>query len=247
MPRPKGCTCGTPKPCKIHPRDDRAMAGSTPARATEGDTPGGRAQGGSIVDSAEPFLRAIEGAGAGDAKPAGDLKPAGSKRRRKPDPRPKPRERTKPVAPDKPDDAALQQMLGELLTLPAIPMAMLANCDYCRDHFIYEGPKAARELVALSLTNPALRGALESIHTAWSRITIAGVLAGYLAKPLMHHVAPEPVLQAAGPVLGVPPRPPKPKPHTHDAPGTPPEHASPHAEEPDPEAAPDQHAGASAA
>lgn len=223
------------------------MAGSTPARAPAGDGPGGRSQDGaaeaktsSRVTDAAPFLRAIDGGA--ERKP--DPKPQRGARRRKPDPKPKPREREKPTDPDKPDDLALTRMLGELLTMPAIPMAMLANCDYCRDHFLAEGPRAARELVALSLTNPALRGALESMHTAWSRITIAGVLAGYLAKPLMHHIAPEPILDAAGPVLGVPPRPAKPK-HKH-APGTPPEHDGPPAEHdgPTPE---DQHSGASAA
>lgn len=200
MPRPKGCTCGTPKPCKIHP---------AVTNAPEGEHPGGGSQG--DVDAA-PFLRVIEQeteAGRPKSSGSGDPKPK-SRSRRKP--------RTKPVEPDAPDDAALVEMLSQLLTMPAIPAAMLLHCDYCRDHFITEGPKAARELVALSMTNPALRGALESIYSGFAKLTIAGVLAGYALKPMLHHVAPEPVLNAAGPVLGVPPRPEKPKDdHKHAA------------------------------
>lgn len=205
MPRPKGCTCGTPVPCRVHPASD------PPGGQAQGDSPG--------VVAGEPSLRLIDPEpGTDNRRPAGVDSSASGKRKR-PDPAPKPRSSRssrakKPSSPDAPDDAALQQMLSELLTMPAIPAAMLLDCAYCRDHFIAEGPKAARELVALSLVNPALRGALESIHTAWSRVTIAGVLVGYLAKPMMHHLAPEPVLTAAGPVLGVPPRPPKPS-HQH--------------------------------
>lgn len=211
MPRPKGCTCGTPKPCKIHPA--QSDAGITP-----GDTRVG------APTDAEPgaahlagILGVIEGgqSGAGQAEQAAGAEPKPKPRRKDPAPRPRKSTRRKVVAPDAPDDGALIEMLSQLLTMPAIPAAMLLDCGYCRDHFISEGPKAARELVALSIVNPALRGALESLHSGFSKLTIAGVLAGYLAKPLMHHVAPEPVLSAAGPVLGVPPRPPKPK-HEHE-------------------------------
>lgn len=139
--------------------------------------------------------------------------------RRKADPPPKPRTPPPPRSePEQgPTDTELIKALAELLTMPAIPAAMILECDYCRDHFITEGPKSARELVALSHQNPALRGALESLYGAWSKITIVGVLAGYLAKPLLHHAAPEPVLEQVGPILKVPPRPKKEPsaPHSH--------------------------------
>lgn len=218
MPRPKGCTCGTPKACKIH-ADDGVMAGSTPAGTTR-DNPGGRAQDATrpAFESGYPaaILGVIEGgqSGAGRAEQAAGAEPASKPRRKDPAPKPRARSRRKPVAPDAPDDAALVEMLSQVFTMPAIPAALLLNCEFCRDHFIAEGPRAARELVALSIANPALRGTLESFHSAFSKLTIAGVLAGYLAKPLMHHMAPEPILTAAGPVLGVPPRPEKPK-HNH--------------------------------
>jgi hypothetical protein len=66
---------------------------------------------------------------------------------------------------------------------------------------------------------PALRTFLERVYTAWSTVTAAGVIATYLSKPMLHHLAPEPVLDGIGPVLGVPARPPSPpkqrKPHAH--------------------------------
>lgn len=208
MPRPKGCTCGTPKPCKIHAdgvSDPGADATGPALSVIPGD--------GAAPDPAPDQLSGLFGIAGG--QPAAEPKP--KPKRRRADPKPKPRESKprKPIAPTAPDDAALVQMLSEFLTMPAIPAAVVFHCEYCRDHFISEGPKAARELVALSIVNPALRGALESLHSGWSKITIFGVLAGYMAKPMMHHLAPEPVLAAAGPVLGVPPRPPKPKAHRH--------------------------------
>lgn len=214
MPRPKGCKCGH-GPCPVHP--DRSPAGMV-----SGENP-------------EPAPSPSRSETPAGGRPLAELLPgAGKTKTKKDDPPPRrrrtKRERETPIAPDKPDDQALVQMLAELLVMPAIPAAMVFDCDYCRDHFLTEGPKAARELVALSITNPALRGALESIHVSWSKMTIAAVIAGYLAKPMIHHLAPESIANNVGPVIGVPPRPPKPKhehePHPQETPQ--PERSGPH-------------------
>jgi len=81
-------------------------------------------------------------------------------------------------------------------------------------HFLTEGPKAAHELALLSEDHPDLRRLLVRMHGAWTTITWGAILAAYVGKPLLHHVAPDPFLAAAGPVLGVPPRPVKER-HTH--------------------------------
>jgi hypothetical protein len=58
----------------------------------------------------------------------------------------------------------------------------------------------------LSTNNPALRGLLEKMYQSWTAVTYGAVLAAYVGKPLLHHAAPAPILDTAGPFLGVPPR-----------------------------------------
>lgn len=145
-------------------------------------------------------LRVISGA---TDPPRSDPPPSRSKRRAKARKAPR---------------AELESMLGEMLSLPAIPATMVLHCGYCAQHFATEGPNAAKQVVELAQHNPALLRALERMHEAWTAITWGTVLATYIGKPLLHHVAPEPILAQVGPVLGVPPRPPKPDRHRHQEP-----------------------------
>jgi hypothetical protein len=119
------------------------------------------------------------------------------------DPTPKAKRRTRT---HKATTAELEVILGELLTLPAIPARALLECEFCMMHFIVEGPKAAHELALLSENNPALRSLLVRLHAGWTAITWGAVLAAYVGKPLLHHAAPQGVLEAVGPVMGIPPR-----------------------------------------
>lgn len=130
----------------------------------------------------------------------------------------------------KPSDEQLTDVLGKLFTFPAIPAKMVLECDFCAAHFATEGPKTAHELVQLSKEHPQLRGTLEDMYRAYTSVTWVGIIAGYLARPIAHHLAPPAFLEYSYPVLGVPPRQPKPRPssngngagHVHD-PMTPPE------------------------
>jgi hypothetical protein len=149
----------------------------------------------------------------------------GRKGRRRPDKAPRPRGR-KPAATG-PTDAELASMLAELLAMPALPAAMILKCSYCAQHFATSADPTARELITLAKSNVGLHAFLTRLYTAWSSISYGAVIAMYVGKPLLHHAAPEPILAAAGPVFGVPPRPDRmqqaqwgpPSPgHDHDAP-----------------------------
>jgi hypothetical protein len=122
---------------------------------------------------------------------------------RPPDPKPTRRKRGK----RRPTTPELEAVLAELLVLPAIPARGVLHCDFCMMHFLTEGPKAAHELAVLAEDNDALRRVLERIHSAMTAITWTAVIGSYVAKPVLHHVAPANVLEAVGPVIGVPPRP----------------------------------------
>jgi hypothetical protein len=102
-------------------------------------------------------------------------------------------------------DSELVGTLARMLSMPAIPAKMVLDCDFCAEHFAVEGPKTARELVTLSADHPDLRGVLEDMHRAYTSVTWLGIVAGYLAKPMLHHLAPAPLLEATFPIVGVPP------------------------------------------
>jgi len=124
---------------------------------------------------------------------------------RAPDPRPKtqakPKKRHKRV-----DSGELEGSVAKIFSAPAVPAKMLLHCDYCAGHFAEEGPRTAHELVALSETHPALRNFLEDLHRSYTSITWVGIIGGYVAKPIAHHLAPNELLAFSEPVLGVPPR-----------------------------------------
>jgi hypothetical protein len=134
-------------------------------------------------------------------------------------PDPKPRNRP-PKRKRRPSTPELEKVLAELLVLPAIPARAALHCDYCMMHFLTEGPKAAHELAVLADDNPALRSLLERVHGAMTAVGWASVIGLYLGKPVLHHLAPEPMLTAVGPVLSIPPRPER-EPHRHGRPHPP--------------------------
>jgi hypothetical protein len=122
-------------------------------------------------------------------------------------PRPDRKPRTKPPRqPSKPTARELERFLEELLAMPAIPAQMVLGCNYCATHFATEAPKAAKQLVELSAKNPGLRRVLERWYAAWTSISYGAILMAYVGKPMLHHLAPEPMLAGVGPFLGVPPR-----------------------------------------
>lgn len=139
----------------------------------------------------EEILKAIKESASSAPEPA------------KRDPAPKAKRRTRT---HKATTAELEVIVGELLTLPAIPARAILHCEFCMMHFIAEGPKAAHELALLSENNPALRSLLVRLHAGWTAITWGTVLAAYVGKPLLHHAAPAVMLEAVGPVMGIPPR-----------------------------------------
>lgn len=196
MPKPKGCKCGAGVICPVHPdRPIRSGAGR-PRKLEAVDT-----------DPVDPTI-------VGDPIPKVDwskaIPPKPSERPPDPKPRPRVKHRRRPSTPE------LEAVLSELLVLPAIPARAVLHCDFCMMHFVTEGPKAAHELALLAEEHDELRRVLERLHAAMTAITWASVVGSYLAKPVLHHVAPAPVLEAVGPVLNIPPRPiPQ---HEHHAP-----------------------------
>jgi hypothetical protein len=78
------------------------------------------------------------------------------------------------------------------------------DCDFCKEHFIKQGPKTGRELAKLSEDHPALRGALVKVTIAWNSISLLGVVAEYVGRPVVHH-GPG-ALQPFTAVVGVPKR-----------------------------------------
>lgn len=112
-------------------------------------------------------------AGAGRPKGAGNKKPAASK----------------PATKVAVSDAALQQALGELLTLPAVPAVMLTPSpegkQFLGAHFTNQGPVAAAQLVLLSKQSPELRAALEKITTASVTMGLVMLAVGYAVPPVL--------------------------------------------------------------
>lgn len=122
-----------------------------------------------------------------------------------PDPKPKVKIRSdsgKHIA-----DDALVKALAELLSFPAVPAYAILHCEYCAMHFATSGPDTAVKLVKLSKDHPALRRYLERMYGALDGVAIGTILIGYLGKPIAHHLAPNDMLEAIGPQLGMPPRP----------------------------------------
>ena len=130
----------------------------------------------------------------------------GKKRRRKPDTKPDPGKKAR-SGPPTPSDTDLENMLAELLALPAMPAAIILHCQFCATHFATQAAPTAHQLVMLAKDSPPLRAAIVNLYRAWTNLTYGGILLAYVGKPMLHHLAPPEVLATAGPILGVPPRP----------------------------------------
>lgn len=221
MPKPKGCRC--PYKCPVHPDRVPTVAegekvttspNTKPSSATPlaPESPASVVNGKSVADIVRD---AAEKAESGEPRPA--------------DPGPQKGRTPKGKKKQGPTTAQLADTLAELLVLPAIPAKMVLGCEFCRDHFLEEGPKAAAEIAAMSEGSEPLRKFLERIHEGLTMLTWGSVLTAYIGKPLLHHAAPEPILEGVGPVMGVPTtRPERPDlsglfgmPHTHGTNGTP--------------------------
>lgn len=104
--------------------------------------------------------------------------------------------------------AKVEQAFAEILSLPALAYKVPGTpwqCDFCAKHFASQGPVTAKELVEQRSNYPALYAAMEKIAAAWTAISLAPTIVGYVGVPVIHH-GPS-VLQPLAPVFGVPARP----------------------------------------
>jgi hypothetical protein len=81
---------------------------------------------------------------------------------------------------------AIEQALGELLAMPAVPFAM-AGDDFCAAHFASAGPQFAARLAQTSERHPALRRILERVLEGESVAVLLIGLTSYMLPPLLHH------------------------------------------------------------
>jgi hypothetical protein len=144
------------------------------------------------------------------AADAGPAAPRVRKRGRRRGKDPKPAAGSTPRPKPAVSDLELQQLLEGLLAAPAIyaaaPRPIGLDCAFCAEHFATQAGPTSVQLVALAAENPGLRRVLIQLHDSWVKITYGGIIAAYVAKPMIHHLAPEPVLENVGGVLGIPPR-----------------------------------------
>lgn len=175
---PRPKGCRCPRACPVHPDKVPTIAEAEPPDFSD----------------IEEMVRKAAAEQAGKEPPK-DPKPGQVKRTRS----------TKKSS--EPTSQQLEEALAELLVLPAIPAKAWWHCDFCMQHFLSEGPVAAKELVELSEQNPALRRALVRLHEVIQWLTWGSALGLYVGKPALHHLAPEPLLAAVGPVMKIPPRP----------------------------------------
>lgn len=93
-------------------------------------------------------------------------------------------------------DDNLLEFYSKVAVAPSVPMLLLADCQFCAEHFTRTGPTAAAQLVTMSKENASLRSVLESGYTALTKGMWAGVLLMYAGVPIAHHLAPENVYNA---------------------------------------------------
>lgn len=100
-------------------------------------------------------------------------------------------------------DKALIEGLAQILSIPAIPAAMVGE-TWVAEHFSVSGPVFAGQLVAASKTSPQLRTILEKAIKGDSyAILIIGVF-GYVVPPVMYFATSD--HHPARAMVGVPPR-----------------------------------------
>lgn len=137
-----------------------------------------------------------------DAQP----RPAGKDKR----PRAKSKRPAMPPAPETVDLKALEKMIAEALTAPAMACAMYGD-EWAANHFTQQGPYLARNLVLASEHNPWLRRKLEAAATgqdtavaALAMLGVAGALFGYMVPPIVWWLN-LPVPDRARTMFGIPP------------------------------------------
>lgn len=134
--------------------------------------------------------------------------------KKKPDRKPKVKPQSKPKA-DKPTVEQLAAALEIPLALPVVYVRLATGCDYCANSMRESAPAAARDVAMMAEKNEPLRRLLEW----WHAMVTVGVgsqgIAMYAGIPVLHHMAPDPVYNAAGPLLGMPPREPQPGQNGH--------------------------------
>jgi hypothetical protein len=115
-----------------------------------------------------------------------------------------------PEAPSGVDLKALEKMLAEALTAPAMACAMVGD-EWSANHFTTQGPYLARNLVLASEHNPWLRRKLEEMATGQDAATkliamlgVAGALVGYAVPPIIYFLN-LPVPEQARQMFGIPP------------------------------------------
>lgn len=152
--------------------------------------------------------------GAPGAEHAGDPKPRGA--------------RKTPAGAAKISDAQLSEMIGELLSMPALAFSLprfdpswhwepdpssdrldagaIAPgpgihpfCPYCAQHFAENSDPTAKALVKAAKPGTPLRKALERVYRVYGQGAGAAVIALFAIKPISHHLAPPQVRQLLGP------------------------------------------------
>lgn len=95
----------------------------------------------------------------------------------------------------------IEQALAQLLSVPAIPCAMLGH-KWPADHFTTAGPMLAKNLADVAQTNPRLRDLLLKLSQGDSYATILIGTFAYAVPPAIYFLAPQ--TSALRPTFGVP-------------------------------------------
>jgi hypothetical protein len=129
---------------------------------------------------------------------------------RKPDPAPG--GATAAAKPPKPKATVEQLAAGVEIALAPVAAAygrMVLDCDFCAVRMRAAAPAAAMDIARMADHNPLARGVLERWHGLVAGIMGGGGqgLAELVVVPVLHHAPlPEPIVDLAGPLMGVPPR-----------------------------------------
>jgi len=161
------------------PRADKAPKKSRTARPEPETAP-----------AAEPSTATGAGAGAGSApppvaEPAADLPPAPPQKRRR--------------APRKATTRAIEDALAEILTMPALPCALIGD-EWAADHFTIKGRELAATIAKVSERNPVLRKWCERAMQGESTAVLLMASIMYAYPPLLHWG----VLPGPAGIFGVP-------------------------------------------
>ncbi len=192
------------KDAELRKRKQREYGLKRRAAAAKASSPSGEPRAATVSPGVDPSEEMPRSAAPGDASGS----PATGKSR--PDPQPRVR-RGAPRRSKRPSDEQLESMVRKVAVAPAIPAMLWLHCNYCAAHFQASAGPLAAELVEVSHDDKDLREILEWAYSSWRKYAWAGMLASWLGVPLLHHAAPTPIYNLAGPLMGMPPR----AQHTH--------------------------------